>query len=315
MNARRLILAGGSGFLGQALARHLGGRGWEPVVLTRTPRANAPCKEVAWDGRSLGAWAELLDGADAVINLTGRSVNCRYTPKNRETILNSRVDSTRVIGQAISRCTKPPRVWLNASTATLYEHTFGPPHAETSTAFGATLDAKDEFSVSVGRAWEQAFDDAPAEDTRKAALRMSIVFGTIEGGVFRIMRRLTKLGLGGRMGNGEQFVSWTHEHDFVRAVKWVLTHEELSGPVNIASPNPLTNAEMMATFRRVCGVPFGLPATRWMLEVGAFFLRTETELLLKSRRVIPGKLSASGFEFHFPLFEAALRELEERVRS
>jgi uncharacterized protein len=315
MKSQRIILAGGSGFLGGILTEHLSAKDWQPIVLTRAPKADARVQEIAWDAKSLGAWTEALDGADAVINLTGRSVNCRYTPSNRAVIMNSRVDSTRVIGEAIARCAKPPRVWLNASTATLYEHMFGPPHDETSTRFAATLDAKDEFSVSVGRAWERAFNDAVTPHTRKVVLRTTIVFGTVEGGVFRIMRTLAKLGLGGRMASGRQFVSWIHEHDFVRAVEWVLARDDLSGPVNIAAPNPLTNAEMMATFRRVCGVPIGLPAARWMLEVGAFFMRTETELLLKSRNVVPGKLSASGFQFRFPLFEAALRELEQRVRS
>lgn len=314
MNSQRIILAGGSGFLGSILAEHLSARGWEPIVLTRAPRAEARVKEIGWDAKSLGAWTDALDGAEAVINLTGRSVNCRYTPVNRAAILNSRVDSTRVVGEAISRCARPPRVWLNASTATLYEHTFGRPHDETSTRFGATLDAKDEFSVSVGRAWEQALNDAVTPNTRKVAMRITIVFGTVEGGVFRIMRTLAKFGLGGRMGSGKQFVSWIHEHDFVRAVDWILTHHELCGPVNVAAPHPLTNAQMMATFRRVCGVPIGLPAARWMLEVGAFVMRTETELLLKSRNVVPGKLSASGFRFCFPLFEPALRELEQRLQ-
>ncbi len=312
---KRCILAGGSGFLGQRLAAHFEARGWEPIVLTRSPDAKARFKEIQWDAKTIGPWAEALNGAEAVINLTGRSVNCRYTPANRRAILDSRVDSTRVIGEAIARCSNPPRAWLNASTATFYEHTFGPPHDETSTAFGATMDAKDAFSVSVGRAWENALNDAVAPSTRKVALRITIVFGTVEGGVFQIMRRLAKLGLGGRMGSGRQFVSWIHEEDFCRAIEWVLTHEQLRGPINIAAPNPLTNAEMMAMFRRVCGAPFGLPASEWMLEVGAFFLRTETELLLKSRRVVSGKFAASGFEFRFPSFETALRELESRVRA
>jgi len=311
--SRRIILAGGSGFLGQRLASYLQPRGWEPVVLTRTPSPAATFKEIEWNARTIGDWAKSLEGADAVINLVGRSVNCRYNAENRRAIMDSRVESTRVIGEAIARCTNPPRVWLNSSTATIYKHTFGPPHDESSHDFATAAQAKDEFSVEVARAWEKAFDESPAPRTRKVALRTTIVFGTVEGGVFRILRRLARFGLGGKMGSGKQFVSWIHDEDFCRAVEWILEHYELAGPVNMAAPHPLTNAEMMAAFRRVCGIPLGLPAAEWMLEVGAFFLRTETELLLKSRRVVPGKLLASGFEFRFPKMEEALRDLEQRI--
>jgi uncharacterized protein (TIGR01777 family) len=312
--SRRIILAGGSGFLGQLLASYLKPRGWESVVLTRTPSQNAAFKEIAWDGRTIGDWTQSLEGAEAVINLAGRSVNCRYNAENRRAIMDSRVDSTRVLGEAIVRCAQPPPVWLNSSTATIYHHTFGPPHDESSKDFATASEAKDEFSVSVALAWEKAFNEANVPRTRKVALRTTIVFGAAEGGVFRIMRGLARFGLGGRMGSGKQFVSWIHEEDFCRAIEWVLEHPELTGAVNVAAPHPLTNAEMMQTFRRVCGIPLGLPATEWMLEVGAFFLRTETELLLKSRRVLSGKLLASGFQFRFPKLEDALRDLEQRVR-
>jgi len=315
MNARRIILAGGSGFLGQLLAQHLQPLGWEPIVLTRSPSSAAKFQEVAWDARTRGNWANTLEGAEAVINLAGRSVNCRYNEKNRRAIMDSRVESTRAIGAAIARCTQPPRAWLNCSTATIYRHTFGPPHDESSTDFTPMPEAKDEFSVAVARAWEQALNDAVTPHTRKVALRITIVFGTVEGGVFRILRRLAKLGLGGRMGNGRQFVSWIHEWDFCRAVEWILEHEDIAGPVNLAAPNPVTNVDMMRLVRRGCGLPIGLPATEWMLEMGAFVMRTETELLLKSRRVIPGRLLAGGFRFQFPTMEAALSDLEERVTS
>lgn len=314
MNSRRIILAGGSGFLGQRLADYLHTRGWEPVVLTRNPSANARWKELAWDARTAGDWARELEGAEAVINLAGRSVNCRFTAENRRLVMDSRVDSTRAIGEAIARCQQPPRVWLNSGTATIYRHTFGPPHDETSQDFATTPEAKDEYSVEVARAWERAQVMVATPHTRQVRLRITLVFGTVAGGVFQILRRLARCGLGGRMGSGRQFVSWIHEEDFCRAVEWILEHPELHGPVNLAAPHPLTNAEMMRTFRRVCGiVPFGLPAAEWMLEVGAFFLRTETELLLKSRRVVPGKLLASGFPFRFPEMETALRDLKTRL--
>jgi uncharacterized protein len=313
MSKRRIILAGGSGFLGQVVARHLEPRGWEPIILTRQPSPHGSFKELAWDGKSLGDWAQTLEGAEAIINLTGRSVNCRYNAENRREIMDSRVDSTRVIGEAIARCQKPPRVWLNCSTATIYKHTYGPPHDESSTDFDSATEAKDAFSVSVALAWEKTFNEAQTPQTRKVALRTTLVFGMMADGVFRVLRGLAKVGLGGRMGHGRQFVSWIHEDDFARAVEWVLEHDALNGPVNMASPNPLTNAEMMRVVRRVCGIAIGLPATEWMLEAGAVVMRTETELLLKSRNVVPGQLLASGFKFQYPTFEEAIRELEQRA--
>jgi len=316
MKPRKIILAGGSGFLGQLLAGYLQARGWEPVVLTRTPSANARFKELAWDARTVGDWARELEGAEAVINLAGRSVNCRFTAENKKLVMDSRVDSTRVIGEAIARCAAPPRAWLNCGTATIYRHTFGAAHDETSTDFAATAEAHDEYSVQVARAWEQAQTECATPGTRQVGLRITLVFGPVAGGVLQILRRLARLGLGGRMGSGKQFVSWIHEEDFCRAVEWILEHENLRGPVNLAAPQPLPNAEMMRTFRRVCGgVPFGLPAFEWMLEAGAFVLRTETELILKSRRVVPGKLLADGFVFRFPGMEAAVRELDQRLRG
>ncbi len=323
MNPRRIILAGGSGFLGNALAKHLWERGDEVIVFTRQPRGRSDgVKEIAWDARTLGNWAQSVDGADAVINLAGRSVDCRYNAKNRRDIIASRVDSTRVLGEAIARAQQPPRVWLNASSATIYKHTFDTPMDE-SGATGATPEAHDAFSIEVIKQWEQALNaeygmrstdvrrrlltSSPTK-TRKVALRISLVLG-VEGGVFPVLRRLTKFGLGGRMGSGRQFVSWIHLADFLRAVDWLIEDENISGAVNLAAPNPLPNVEMMRLFREAGGVPFGLPATEAMLEVGAFFLRTETELILKSRRVVPGRLLAAGFTFQFPELRGALKNL------
>jgi uncharacterized protein (TIGR01777 family) len=305
---KRIILAGGSGFLGQALAKQFCKSGIEAVILTRAPRGRADgVKELPWDGKTLGEWAQLVDGADAVINLTGRSVDCRYTAANRRDIVASRVNSTRVLGEAIARCTKPPRVWLNSSSATIYKHTFTTPMDEAG-EMGATLEAKDEFSVDVIRQWERALDEARTPATRKIALRITMVFGAA-GGVFPVLRRLARFGLGGRMGSGKQFVSWIHIADFLRAMEWLLVHDNFSGPVNLAAPNPLPNAEMMKLMRQAVGMPIGLPATEMMLEVGAVVLRTETELILKSRRVLPGRLLAAGFKFQFPEMGAALRDL------
>jgi uncharacterized protein (TIGR01777 family) len=232
------------------------------------------------------------------------------------------VDSTRVLGEAIALCSKPPQVWLNSSSATIYKHTFDRAMDENGET-GATPQAKDEFSIEVIRQWEHALNadygarneefaqgllTSAATRTRKVALRITLVFGR-KGGVFPVLRRLARFGLGGPMGSGKQFVSWIHIEDFCRAVEWLIEREDLNGPVNLAAPSPLPNREMMHLLRAACGAPFGLPATEWMLELGAVFLRTETELILKSRRVVPGRMLASGFKFRFPKLDEALKDL------
>jgi uncharacterized protein (TIGR01777 family) len=312
----KIILAGGSGFLGGELAKHFTTLGWEIVVLTRNPKPRSDqAREVAWDTKSLGAWARELEGATAVVNLTGRSVDCRYNAKSRREIMNSRVNSTRVVGEAIAQCKTPPRVWLNSSTATVYQHTFGKPHDESSQEMDSATDAKDAFSVEVAQAWERTLQEAQTPDTRKIALRTSMVLGLGRNSVFPVLRRLTKFGLGGRQGSGKQFVSWIHVTDFCRAVEWIIAHDELAGPINQCAPNPLPNGEMMKVFRDVCRMPIGLPAWEWTLEIGAFFMRTETELILKSRRVVPGRLLASGFAFQFPTFREAIADLEKKLTT
>lgn len=306
---RKIVLAGGSGFLGRVLTRHFQAEGSDVVVLTREPKA---ADGVMWDAKTLGPWSAELDDADVVINLTGRTVNCRYNAANRRDIMESRINSTRVIGEAIRACARPPRVWLNASTATIYKHTYGPSHDEEG-EIGATPDVNDGFSIQVAQAWERALEEAKTPQTRKVALRAAMVLGLGENSVFPMLRRLARLGLGGRMGSGKQYVSWIHERDFCRAVDWILDHNELSGAVNVAAPNPVTNAEMMRALRQVVGARFGLPATEWMLHIGALFLRTEVELLLKSRRVISKRLLDSGFQFEFPTMCEALSELNTRT--
>jgi len=311
---KKIVIAGGSGFLGRALAAHLQSRGYAITILTRFPgKASGAIREIGWDGRTSVDWVRALEGAAAVINLAGRSVNCRYHRRNRKLILESRVDSTRAIGAAIGKCKAPPPLWLNSSTATIYKHTFGPAWDE-SGEIGSTPEAKDEFSIDVARAWERVFDEAPTPATRKAAMRTAMVLGRDKNSVFPMLRRLTRLGLGGKMGNGRQYVSWIHEHDFCRAIEWILTQVGLSGVLNVAAPNPVTFSEMMKIFRGTCGMPTGLPAVKWMLEIGAFFLRTETELILKSRRVVPRRLVESGFEFQFPFLREAIGELNQHAR-
>jgi len=306
---KKIILAGGSGFLGHALAKHFLKSGYAVTILTRSPKPKANgVREMLWDAITLGDWARELEGAAAVANLTGRSVNCRYQAQNRRLILESRVRSTQVIGEAIAQCKTPPPVWLNASTATIYQHTFGPAWDENGNIRG-TPEGKDGFSVRVATEWEKALSKAPTRATRKVAMRAAMVLGDHKNSVFPMLCRLAQFGLGGKMGDGRQFVSWIHQSDFCRALEWLITHEELHGPVNICAPNPVSNAEMMRAFRDVVGMQVGLPAVRWMLEMGAFALRTETELILKSRRVIPRNLVESGFKFYFPFLREALNDL------
>jgi uncharacterized protein (TIGR01777 family) len=304
----RVILAGGTGQLGRVLEASLTRAGHAVQVLARHP----PPGGLRWDGRSLGPWAEAVDGADAVINLAGRSVDCRYTEENLRQMHDSRVDSTRVLGEAIARARRPPRVWLQMGTATLYAHRFDAPNDEATGLLGGEepdAPASWKRSVAIARAWEAALEEAPTPHTRKVLLRTAMVMGRGEGGVLSVLLRLVRGGLGGPAAGGRQWVSWLHEEDFARAVAFLLAREDLSGPFNLAAPEPLPHRDFMASLRRAAGVRVGLPASRWMLEVGAWVLRTDTELLLKSRRVVPGRLLAAGFRFRHPSWPAAAASL------
>lgn len=302
---RKLVIPGGGGFLGRYAADFFSKRGWQVTVLSRTADRTIPgATIVRWDGQTLGNWTSALDGADVVLNLAGRNVNCRYTARNRHEIEHSRVASTEILGQAISQCPMPPAVWLNSSTATIYRHAEDRPQDE------ATGEIGSGFSVNVAKAWEQAFFDAPTPPAvRKIALRSAMVMGRGHGGPFSVFERLVRFRLGGKMGSGRQMVSWIHIEDFCRAVEFLIDRPELSGPINITSPNPLPNAEFMRQLRTAAGVRIGLPAFRWMLEIGAVLIRTETELPLKSRYAIPTRLHQAGFTFAYPSWQHAAREL------
>lgn len=313
----KIVMPGGTGQVGTILARAFHEGGHSVVTLGRKPDP-APWRTVAWDAKTVGEWAGELEGADAVINLAGRSVNCRYTPENCRAILESRVDSTRVVGEAIRRASSPPRVWLQASTATIYAHRYDAPNTEsTGIIDGPKPDAPAHwgFSVEVAKVWEHAQEEAETPCTRKVALRSAMVMSPDPGGIFDVMLGLVRRGLGGTSGNGRQYVSWIHDEDFVRSIRWILDQDRLDGPVNLASPHPLPNAEFMRHFREAWGIRVGLPATAWMLEAGAVFMGTETELVLKSRRVVPERLLADGFTFCFPDWPEAAWDLCRRWRE
>ncbi|KUN20153.1 epimerase [Streptomyces antibioticus] len=311
----KFVIPGGTGQVGTVLDRALRAAGHDVVVLTRRPTRD---HEVPWDGKTLGPWAEAVDGSDVVINLAGRSVSCRYTPANLKAMMDSRVDSARVVGEAIAGAVRPPRVWLQMSTATVYAHRFDAPHDEVDGVIGGAepdVPGYWAYSVEIARRWEQAQDEAGTPHTRKVALRSAMVMSPDCGGVFDVLRTMVRLGLGGPVAGGAQYVSWIHEHDFVRAVEFLVDRDDLAGPVNLAAPGPLPHRAFMRDLRTAQGMPLGLPATRWMAEIGAFVLRSDTELLLKSRRVVPGRLLEAGFAFEYPQWSDAARDLVRRARA
>ena len=297
-----MVIAGGNGFLGNHLRQHFQRLGYRVVTIGRSGATGAD--HARWDARTLGPWAAELEGAAVLVNMAGRTVDCRYNEANKREIIASRVDSTRVLGQAVAACAVPPQVWLNSSTATIYADTPGPlpANTETSGVIGTG------FSVEVARAWEAAFAACAAPATRKVALRTSIVLGR-DGGAFPVMARMARLGLCTPQGSGQQWVSWLHIEDFCRAVEFLVTQTTEAGAFNLCAPNPLPNAAFNELLGRELGPALRLPQPTWLLEVGAFFLRTETELILKSRKVYPERLLEAGFRFEYPTCAAAIASL------
>lgn len=292
---KTILIAGANGFLARYLSRYYLAKGWKVVGLARHQKGmHTDCRYVHWDGKSLGAWTEELDGCDVLINLAGRSVNCRYNDTNRQEILDSRVLSTRVLAEAIVACPAPPRVWLNASTATIYRHAEDRPQSEQG-------EIGDGFSVSIAKAWEASFfQSSLPEGVRRVALRTSLVLADEPGTVFCVLKSLARIGLGGKVGSGRQKVSWIHILDFCRAVDWLVDHPDISGAINVTAPDPIDNVEVMRRFRTLTGAVVGLPATAWMARIGAWIMRTEAELILKSRWVVPTRLLEQGFVFTYP---------------
>ena len=316
MNPLRIVIPGGSGQIGRILARHFHAHGHAVTTLTRGATAE-PWSTTAWDGQMLGPWTRELDGADVVINLAGRSVNCRYNATNRREIMDSRVHTTRLIGEAIAQASRPPALWINASTATIYRHALDRDMDEHTGELGGNepgAPAGWSFSIQVARSWERALFDAATPRTRRIALRSAVVVSPDPGGPFDLLIRLVRFGLGVASGSGRQYVSWVHDVDFVSAIEFLIDRPGLDGAINVSSPQPVPNREFMRTLRQAWGTSIGLPAASWVLEIGAVVLRTETELILKSRRVVPTRLLEAGFQFQFPAWKDAARDLVARWR-
>ncbi|MGE8526012.1 MULTISPECIES: TIGR01777 family oxidoreductase [Chryseobacterium] len=295
----KIIIAGGTGFLGDNLEKYFTEKGDQVLILTRKPKRK---NELYWNAKTVGEWRNSLEKADVLINLTGKSVDCRYTEKNKREIYSSRIDSTQVLQEAVNNCLDKPKIWLNASSATIYVHSEKHLNTEENGVIG------DDFSMNICKSWEEEFFTVKNEETRKVALRTSIVMGN-NGGAFPKLKLITKLGLGGKQGRGQQMVSWIHIDDFCKAVEWIINNENIQGAVNVTAPNPVSNEEMMRKLRKQLNIPFGLNAPVWQLEIASILLKTETELLLKSRNVYPEKLSKTGFEFSYPGIDETIDHL------
>ena len=312
----KIVIAGGTGFIGQQLAKWYA-KNNEVVILSRQKPGsvnnamdafklqNKNIRLVQWDGINSGGWMKEIDGSSLVINLAGKSVNCRYTDKNKSEILSSRVNATKAIGEAIRSAISPPKLWINAASATIYRHANDKAQDE----FSGEI--QNDFSVQVCKRWEETFFDERTPFTRKVAFRMAITLGA--GGVMVPYLALVKFGLGGKQGSGNQMYSWVHINDVCRAVDFVVSHKDLEGVFNLSAPNPVSNKIFMQELRRACKCAVGLPATKWMLKIGARVIGTETELILKSRWVLPTRLKNEGFIFSYPNLTNAFKEIISQV--
>jgi uncharacterized protein len=299
---KKLIIAAGTGFLGQVLVTHFEDKFDEIVILTRgKSKISDSIKYVNWDAKTLSGWENELENASVLINLAGKSVDCRYTVANKKEIYDSRIDSTKILNEAVLNCKNPPKNWLNSSTSTIYRFSLDKQMDEIDGEIG------DDFSMNIAKSWEKAFFETETPQTLKTALRTSIVLGK-NGGAFIPIKMLAKLGLGGKQGKGNQFISWIHEKDFARAIEFVI-EKQLTEVVNIVSPKPVSNNDFMKTLRATIGIPFGISTSKFLLEIGSYFIRTETELVLKSRNVIPKRLQENGFTFEYETLEKAFKNL------
>lgn len=303
MKYKKIILAGGNGYLGKVLAGYYRDLAEEVIILSRwSVPTDGNVKTIVWNGVDEGEWGQALEGAELIVNLCGKNVNCRYTKKNMEEIISSRVNPTKLLGQVIAKLENPPELWINITSATIYRH------AEDHEQDEETGEIGYGFSINVCKQWEHTFFEASTPNTRKIALRMGIVFGRADGAFPRLLN-LVKFGLGGKQGDGEQYVSWVHEQDVAKCTEWLVEHKELNGVVNCTAPEAIKNAELMRLIRNTYGIPFGLPSPAWLLEIGAKLIGTETELILKSRWVAPKRLMDAGYSFIFPEAAHAIKDV------
>lgn len=303
MQYHKVVLAGGNGYLGTVLAQYYKELASEVVILSRKPApAINNITTIVWDGKTEGDWVKALESADLLINLCGKNVNCRYTPQNKQEIISSRIVPTALLGKVITGLSHAPKLWINVTSATIYRHAEDHAQDEASGEIGYG------FSIDVCKQWEQTFFDTVTPDTRKVALRMGIVLGHNDG-VFPRLLNLVKLGMGGKQGDGEQYVAWVHEHDVARITDWLMQHPDIDGVINCTAPEAVKNHELMRLIRRAYGIPVGLPAPQWLLEIGAMVIGTETELILKSRWVSPRRLLDAGFRFQFPQAQHAIHDI------
>ena len=291
---KKIIIAGGTGFTGKYLTQKFIDLGYEVIIISRQPN------HINWNNST--AIIAALENVAMLINLAGKSVDCRYNEKNKKEIFNSRINTTKILGEAILQCKNPPPLWINSSTATIYRHAHDRPMTESAGEIGTG------FSVNVATNWEKSFFDFKLKNTRQVALRMAIVLGK-DGGVVQPIKNLVRFGLGGKQGSGNQMFSWVHIEDLYSVIIFLQQHKELQGVFNTSAPNPVTNKTLMQVFRNNMKMPLGLPTPKWLLKIGAVFIKTETELVLKSRWVIPESLLQAGFVFKFKTIDEALKNI------
>jgi hypothetical protein len=294
MKNKKIVLAGGTGFVGKYLKAKFTELGYDVKIISRQSDS------IQWNDTP--SIMEAIDNSEMLINLAGKSVDCRYNKKNKEEILNSRTETTKILGEVILNCKNPPKLWINSSTATIYRHAEDRPMTEREGEIGTG------FSVGVAKSWEKSFFHFKLTNTRQVALRMAIVLGK-DGGVMTPFKNLVRFGLGGKQGTGKQMFSWIHIEDLFGIIQFVQSNKNMVGAYNCSSPNPVSNKVLMQSLRQAMNVKFGLPSPKFLLKIGAVLIRTETELILKSRWVVPERLLEVGFKFQFSTIDEALRNI------